>query len=149
MAPILFYLKADSSLGTNDEKCSERDRNAMVHEVCYDPANVDLQTYKVYLNPFDTGSVEQWVKFLTKLNLIITRNGLTASLPKFNLTQSLLKGEALQHFNDKAQELGDESNVHHKLCINAVSEHIFPKNALQMQKCYLQKVHFHNLMTIS
>ena len=39
--------------------------------------------------------------------------------------------------------------MHHKLCINAVSEHIFPKNALQMQKCYLQKVCLHGSMTIS
>ena len=68
---------------------------AMVHEVCYDPTNVDSQTYKIYLNPFDTGSMEQWLKFLMKLNLIITGNGLMASPVKFNLMQSLLKGEAL------------------------------------------------------
>ena len=35
------------------------------------------------------------------------------------------------------------------MCINAVSEHIFLKNALQTQKCYLQKVHLHGSMTIS
>ena len=45
--------------------------NMMLHEVCYDPTNVDSQTYKIYLNLFDTGSVEQWLKFQTKLNLII------------------------------------------------------------------------------
>ena len=121
----------------------------MVHKVCYNPANADSQTYKIYLNPFDTGSMEQWLKFLTKLNLIITRNGLMAGPVKFNLMQSLLKGEALQHFNNKAQELGDETTMHHKLCLNVVSEHIFPKNTLQMQKCYLQKVCLHSSMTIS
>ena len=72
MAPILFYLKVDSSSGSDDEKCTERDHNVMVHEVCYDPANVHSQMYKIYLNPFDTGSMEQWLKFLMKLNLIIT-----------------------------------------------------------------------------
>ena len=30
-----------------------------------------------------------------------------------------------------------------------VSEHIFPKNVLQMQKCYVQKVRLHGSMTIS
>ena len=85
----------NSSLGSNDEKTSERNHNVMVHKVCYDPANVDLQMYKIYLNPFDTGSVEQWLKFLTKLKLIITRNGLTAGPAKFNLMWSLLKGQAL------------------------------------------------------
>ena len=121
MAPILFYLKTNSSLGSNNEKTSERDRDVTVHKVCYDPMNTDSQMYKIYLNPFDTGSVEQWLKFLTKLNLIITRNGLTASPMKFNLMQSLLKGEALQHFNKKAKELENEKEAHHAECISVVS----------------------------
>ena len=134
LAPILFYPKVDGSLGSDDEKPSDHD--ATVHEVCYDPANANLQTYKIYLSPFDTGSVEQWLKFLIKLQLIITGNGLTTGLAKFNLMQLLLKGEALQHFTNKAQELETETNPHHKMCLNAVSEHIFPKNVLQTQKCY-------------
>ena len=48
LAPISFYLKMNSSLGSNDEKTSERDHNAMVHKVRYDPTNTDLQTYKNY-----------------------------------------------------------------------------------------------------
>ena len=103
LAPISFYLKTNSSLGLDDEKTSECDCNAVVHKVHYNPTNADSQTYKNYLNPFDTGSVEQWLKFLTMLNLIITRNGLTAGLAKFNLMRLLLKGEALQHFNKKSQ----------------------------------------------
>ena len=95
LAPILFYPKADGSLGLDDEKPSESDHDAMVHEVRYDPANTNLQMYKIYLSPFDTGSVEQWLKFLTKLKLIITGNGLTTGPVKFNLMWSLLKGEAL------------------------------------------------------
>ena len=75
MAPVLFYLKTNSSSGLEDEKTSECDRNAMVHKVCYDPTNADLQKYKIYLNTFGTGSVEQWLNFLMKLNLIITRKG--------------------------------------------------------------------------
>ena len=66
-----------------------------IHEVQYVPQNADWQTYKIYLSPFNTGSMEQWLKFLTKLNLIITRNGLMTGLVKFNLMWVLLKGEAL------------------------------------------------------
>ena len=93
--------------------------------------------------------MEQWPQFLTKLNLIITKNGLMAGPAKYNLMQLLLKGEALQHFNKKAKELENENNTHHAECISAVSGHIFPKNALQMQMHYLQKVHLCNPMTIS
>ena len=95
LAPISFYPKVDSSLGLDNEKPSERDHDMTVHEVCYDPANANLQTRKIYLSPFDTGSVEQWLKFLTKLQSIITGNGLTTSLAKFNLTRLLCKGEVL------------------------------------------------------
>ena len=109
MAPVPFYLKADSFLGLNDEKSSECNCNVMVHKVCYDPVNADLHMYKIYLSPFDTGSsVEQWLKFLTKLNFIITRNGLMTGPVMFNLMQLLQKGEALQHFNNKAKELENE-----------------------------------------
>ena len=95
LAPISFYLKMNSSSGSDEATSSEHDCDVMVHEVHYDHMNEGSQMYKIYLSPFDTGSVEQWLKFLTKLNLIITRNGLIASLEKFNLMQLLLKGKAL------------------------------------------------------
>ena len=41
LAPISFYLKADDSSGSDDEKCSECDHDVMVHKVCYDPMNMD------------------------------------------------------------------------------------------------------------
>ena len=47
MAPILFYLKMNSSLGSNDEKTSELNRDMTVHKVCYDPANADSQMYNI------------------------------------------------------------------------------------------------------
>ena len=62
MAPIPFYLKADGSSSLDDEKFSERDCNATVHKVCYDPKNA-VTCIQIYLTPFDTGSVEQWHKF--------------------------------------------------------------------------------------
>ena len=42
MAPILFHPKVDGSSGSDDEKSLECDCNVMVHEVCYDPVNMDL-----------------------------------------------------------------------------------------------------------
>ena len=46
MAPIPFDLKVDSSLGSDDKKCTECDCDAMVHKVCYDPTNADSLMYK-------------------------------------------------------------------------------------------------------
>ena len=150
MAPILFYLKVHGQLLWSEQRKMLWTWLQWVHQVHYDPANADLQRkYKIYWSPFDTGSVEHWLKFLSKLNLMITKNGLMVGLAKFNLMQLLLRGEwSLQHFNNKAKELGNETNVHHKQCLNVVSAPIFPKNALQMQKYYLlSKVHFCSSVT--
>ena len=78
----------------------------------YNPADADLQAHKVHLSPFDTGSPEERLKFQTKLNLIMTGNGLTTGTGKHNLARALLKGEALRNFNNKAAELGNETNAH-------------------------------------
>ena len=47
VALILSHPRADGSLGLDDEMPSECNCNAMVHEVCYDPAITDLQAYKI------------------------------------------------------------------------------------------------------
>ena len=70
-----------------DEKSSECDCNVTIHKVRYNPTNVDSKMYKFV---WALLTLVWWNKFLTKLNLIITRNGLTTGLVEFNLTQLLL-----------------------------------------------------------
>ena len=60
--------------------------------------------YKIYLNPFDTGSMEQWLKLLMKFVLLIIRNGLMAG-PAC--------GEALQLFNKEGEKLENQTNAHY------------------------------------
>ena len=139
MAPILFYPKVDSSSGLNDEKSSECDWNAMVHEVCYDPTNMDSQMYKIYLNPFNTGSMEQWLKFLTKLNLIITGNGLMAGPVKFNLMWLLPAHYEMvasyQRFGPTIKYIKGPKNIVANVLsrLNLVS---LPSNIQDMVDCY-------------
>ena len=47
VALISSHPRADGSSGSDDEMPSERDRAATVHEVRYDPAIADSQTYKI------------------------------------------------------------------------------------------------------
>ena len=56
----------------------------------------DSKRYKKHINPFSYGTAEQWLKFMEDVNIIIRGNGLdNYCLVHFNLTHSLLKGEAL------------------------------------------------------
>jgi hypothetical protein len=56
----------------------------------------------------------------------------------FNLTHSLLKGDALHIFNDKVAEQEKETKDAHIKCCCAITEQVFPKdNPLQKQKTYM------------
>jgi hypothetical protein len=51
------------------------------------------------------------------------------------MTRSLLKGEAIHVFNDKAAEQKEETTDSHVQCLQAMTEHVFPKdNPLLKQK---------------
>jgi hypothetical protein len=53
----------------------------------YDHTDPNSATYKVYIDPFDSGMPEQWLNFQTKLRIIIRGNGLDENGPAcFNLT---------------------------------------------------------------
>jgi len=106
-------------------------------------------TYKVYLEPFGSGTPEQWLKFKAKLNIVITGNGLTEGSPAcFNVTRSLLLGEALWVFEDKTKELLLETTSNHTKCLQAITEHVFPHQALQLQRCFMRNniifLHLHD-----
>jgi hypothetical protein len=58
----------------------------------------------------------------------------------FNVTHSLLKGEALCLFNNKAAEQREETMNGYVQCLRAVMEHVFPKDNLLLK----QKTFMHN-----
>jgi hypothetical protein len=66
---------------------------------------------------------------MDRLNLVIHGNGLDNDGPAhFNVTCSLLKGEALCIFNDKAAEQKEETMDSHIQCLQAIVEHVFRKD---------------------
>ena len=124
------------------EKASDADEEhtpgVTAHDIRYDPDNDHSATYKVYLCPFQSGTPEETLEFLTKLKLIMHGNGLTTGPRQFNLIRSLLKGEALHIFNVRAQQLGAETVPNVTLSLQAVISHMFPNNPLRRQRCHLR-----------
>jgi hypothetical protein len=114
-------------------------KDAIAHIVKFNPSKRKSGTYKIYLKPFDSGMPEQWLKFMAKLKIIISSNGLMKDgLAHFNMMCSSLKGEALWVFNDKAKELSQETVSNYHKCLQALMEHVFPSKALQKQKHFMQ-----------
>eukprot|EP00957_Ditylum_brightwellii_P076222 5794077-Ditylum_brightwellii.AAC.1 len=71
---------------------------------------------------------------------VIKGHGIQDGDAAYLLVKSLLKGGALQVFqNEEASKEIKDSPAFTK-CLAAVTEHIFPKKAYKMQKKYIQNI---------
>ncbi|MCK7490854.1 MAG: hypothetical protein MZW92_02980 [Comamonadaceae bacterium] len=128
----------------------EASHDVTTHEVRYDPSSANSKTYKVNLQAFTSGTPERWLEFLAVLNTVIKGNSVTEGPQLFNLTRTALKGDARRVFETKAAELHKETPNRYTLCVQAVTEHVFPKDALRRQRFYLRRnVHLTRNLTIS
>jgi len=142
-APIGFWETAEEEKAFTT---GQSHHDATIHEVKYDPSKKESSTYKLYLEPFDSGTAEQWLKFKAKLMIVINGNGLNEDGPAlFLLTCSSLKGEALRVFQDKAKELKEVTKENHIKCLQAVTKHVFPDQALRRQKRFMRNSVFLHL----
>jgi hypothetical protein len=133
-----------------DPTLLEATHDMTTHEVHYDPSSANSKTYKVNLQAFSGGMPERWLEFLAVLNMVIKGNCMTEGPQLFNLTQTALKGDARRVFKIKAAELHKETPKEYTLCVQAITEHVFPKDALCRQCFYLQRVvHLTQNFTIS
>ena len=71
--------------------------------------------------------------------IVIKGNCVTESPQLFNLTRTALKGDARRVFEIKATELHKETPKEYTLCVQAVMEHVFLKNALRRQRFFLRR----------
>jgi hypothetical protein len=121
------------------EITTEHADKVSAHEIWYDAKDKRSGTYKIYVAPFESGTPEQWLEHQAELKLIQKGNNLTDGTARFCLACSLLAGEALHIFNTKADLLDDKTVKNYKTCLQAVTVHIFPKQVLRRQKCYMHR----------
>ena len=75
-----------------------------------------------------------------KVTYIVIKGKCVTEGPQlFNLTRTALKGDARRVFEIKAAELYKETPKEYTLCVQAVMEHVFPKDALRRQRFYLRR----------
>ena len=133
-----------------DPTLLEASHDVTTHEVRYDPTSASSKTYKVNLQAFSGGTPERWLEFLAVLNTVIKGNCVTEGPQLFNLTRTALKGDARRVFETKATELRKETPKRYTQCIQAVTEHVFPKDALRRQRFYMRRhVHLTRKFSIS
>ena len=128
LAPPTPFFKVETP--TTKEHVS----NANTHEVRYSPTDADSKMYKLYSEPFSTGTPKQWLEFKRKLKMIIMGNNLTMGPKHFNMTLNVLKDEALQVFHAEANKLGMNGMANHECNMQAVTNHLFLPNVFACQK---------------
>lgn len=104
-----------------------------------DPAEVESQTYELAVPYFRSGTPEEWLLFKRALLKVIVGQNITTGPNKYAMARRLLEGDALAKFNEKALQRGNETNQNFDLVLRDVTEHVFPKRALAVQKRYMRR----------
>jgi hypothetical protein len=89
-APINFWEHPEEV--EKDSMTKQLYEDDICHEVKYDSTNKKSCSYKLYIKPFShgTGTAEQWLKFMAKLNIVIHGNGLDEDgLACFNVEERI------------------------------------------------------------
>ncbi len=104
------------------------------------PTDADSPTYELEICYFKSGTPEEWLKFKKNLNRVIIGQNLTTGPTQYAMARRLLLGNCLAVFNNKAEELQNETVSNFKLCLKAVAKDVFPPKALMTQKRYMRRV---------
>lgn len=112
----------------------------LAYKLRNDPADDTSPTYELCVPYFGTGSCEDWLKFRDNLDKVIVGQHVTTGPAKFVVARRLLTGDALSVFNAALVDCGlNETNQAFDLCLSALTRHVFPKRAAQLQKRYLRR----------
>lgn len=107
------------------------------------PTEDTSQTYNLILPYYNSASLEEWLIFRTDLNKAIIGQNITQGPARYTTARQVLQGDALALFDAAAAAGGNKTNANFKLCLNDVTDHVFPHQALQRQKrgmqCSMQK----------
>ena len=77
-----------------------------------DPADAGSTMYELTVPLFNTGSCEEFLEFLTKVDQVIAGQALGNGPARYVLARRLLQGDALAAFNLAANANGAETQAH-------------------------------------
>jgi len=103
------------------------------------PTDKDSQHYELKARSFSTGTVEQFILWKRDLDKVIKGQNVQRPTDKYEMARRVLDADALAIFNKEALTLVQEDEVNFKKCLQALADHVFPKNALSSQKAWLRR----------
>ena len=101
------------------------------------PAEGNSPIYNIQVPNFKSGTCEQFLEFMDKVQAVIVGHNLTTGPQKVAFLRTVLKGDAYTYFFQYFVTVGNEDDVIFMVGVQALTSHIFPQRALRMQKCYM------------
>eukprot|EP00957_Ditylum_brightwellii_P006246 473597-Ditylum_brightwellii.AAC.1 len=90
---------------------------------------------------YEVGTPEEWLQFVNAIIQVIKGQDIQDGKAAYSLVKSLLKGDALQVFQNKEESQDVKDGPAFTKCLVAVTEYIFPKKAYKIQKKYIRNIH--------
>ena len=101
-------------------------------------ADANSPTREIQIPYFKTGTPEELLDFWAKVKEVIMGQNMDPPA-QFGLVRSLLKGDALTVWENRNFFHGEETEENFLQTYKDLSAHVFPKRAIQVQKCYLRR----------
>ena len=117
-----------------------QDKNSyLTVELRYTPADPDSRVYKKNVQYFKNGTPKQYIEFRADVTKVIVGQAITTGPAQYAMVRTLLRGDALRVFNNRATQQGAETVANLKLVLNELGKHVFPVRALVKQKRHMRR----------
>ncbi len=103
------------------------------------PVDPESQLYSLSVPYYSTGTPEKWIRFRKNLDKVLIGQNITTGPPTYAMTRRILEGAALTKFEDSVLNRGTETLNHFTLVLEEMSNYVFPRRVLQMQKRFMRR----------
>ena len=121
---------------------SKKPKKGMTHKLGLkvDPTDKDSNSYEIEVVVFDSGTPEEWLDFLDVWKKVEKGLRLTAAPTKAAVFKNLIRGEALQVFENSENQLDFKTNNDDFVkAVQKLTEYFFPIRALETQKRFMRR----------
>jgi hypothetical protein len=107
------------------------------------PTDEKSPVHEIQVPFFKDGGCEQFLEFIDKVKMVFVGQNLMKAPQKFAFVRTVLKGDALAHFEQACASAGSpagsETDATFQQCLNSLTTHVFPQRALRIQKRYMRR----------
>eukprot|EP00957_Ditylum_brightwellii_P198735 15147927-Ditylum_brightwellii.AAC.1 len=99
-----------------------------------------LAVYNLVVKYYGVGAPEEWLQFMEAIAQVIKGQDIQDGDVAYSLIKSLLKGDALQVFQNKEESQEIKDGLVFTKCLVAITKHAFPKKTYKTQKKYIRNI---------